>query len=281
VSVPDHERREAWESVAEGWERQNERVAQFAAPVTRRMVELLDPRRGETILEVAAGVGDTGFAAAERIRPGGRLISSDFAEPMVEAARRRAADVGAGDVEFLVADAQELPLPDASVDGVLCRWAYMLMPDPVRALREARRVLRPAAGRLAFAVWSGVERNPWATSVGRTLVRLGHVEPPDPAAPGMFALGDPERLEALLREAGFASVELEEVELSGEDRNFDEYWASVLDMSMSARSTMARLGDEQAAEVRVAVEAEVEPYRVDGGYRFPGLCLVGLARGGA
>jgi ubiquinone/menaquinone biosynthesis C-methylase UbiE len=276
--VSDHERREAWESAAAGWERQNERMARFAAPVQRRLVELLDPRPGETILEVAAGVGDTGFAAAERVRPDGRLISSDFAAPMVEAARRRASELGLENVEFLVADGQQLPLPDAGVDGVVCRWAYMLMPDPPGAMREARRVVREGTGRLAFAVWAGPEENPWATSVGRTLVRLGHVEPPDPAAPGMFALADRDVLDRLVRDAGFASLHLEEVGLADADRSFDEYWASVLDMSMNARTAMDALGDEQATEVREAVRQELEPYRIGESYRLPGLSVVGLAR---
>ena len=99
----------------------------------------------------------------------------------------------------------------------------------------------------------GPERNPWATSVGRTLVRLGHVEPPDPAAPGMFALADRDLLERLVRDAGFASLHLEEVGLLGEDPSFEEYWASVLDMSMNARTAIEALSDEQAAEVRDAV----------------------------
>jgi hypothetical protein len=154
----------------------------------------------------------------------------------------------------------------------------MLMPDPAGALAETRRVLRDGTGRLAFSVWTGVERNPWATVFGRTLVRLGHVEPPDPAAPGMFALADPERLERLLRAAGFASVQLEEVELSVEDATFDEYWDSVLDMSANARSAVAPLTGEQAEEVRAAIERELEPYRSDAGYRLPGVTFVGLAR---
>ena len=278
MAVPDHERREAWENVAAGWERQNARLAEFAAPVGRRLVELLDPRPGETILEVAAGVGDTGLAAAERLGPDGRLISSDFAAPMVDAARRRASELGVENVEFLVADGQDLPLADKSFDGVLCRWAFMLMPDPARALREARRVLRDGVGRLALAVWAGPERNPWATSIGRALVQLGHVEPPDPAAPGMFALADRALLERLIRDAGFASVQLDEVELAAEDSSFDEYWASVLDMSMNARTAVEGLRDEQAAELRDAVRQELEPYRVEDGYCLPGLSLVGLAR---
>ena len=64
-------------------------------------------------------------------------------------------------VEFQVWGAEWIDLPVASVDAVLCRWGYMLMADPLAALRETRRVLRPG-GRLALAVWDAASANPWA-----------------------------------------------------------------------------------------------------------------------
>lgn len=278
TQVPDHERREAWERVARGWERRNAGVAQMAAPVAGRMVELLDPRPGETILDIAAGVGDTGLLAAARILPGGRLITSDFASAMLDAARRRAAELGVEHVEFLAADAHDLPLPDGSVDGALCRWGYMLMPAPEGALRETRRVLRDGVGRAAFAVWTGPERNPWASALAGPFVRLGHVPPPDPSEPGMFALGDPAVLERVVRAAGFASVELHEVELAAEHESFEAWWETALDMSANLSGVVARLSADEIDEVRAAVQHEAEAYRAGAGYRLPGVCLVGLAR---
>ena len=151
-----------WEQMAAGWESDRRSVWESSRPVGEWLVGALDPQPGETILELAAGVGDTGIAAASRLEASGKLISTDFAAPMVEAARRRAEELGASNIEFRTMDAERMDLADDSVDGVVCRWGYMLMADPVAALRETRRVLRPG-GRVAFSVWGDPAANPWAS----------------------------------------------------------------------------------------------------------------------
>ncbi len=90
------------------------------------------------------------------------------------------------------------------VDGVLCRWAYMLMTDPATAFAETRRVLRPG-GRLAFSVWAARDRNPALSVVGRVLESQGHIPPPDPEAPSAFGMADPGRIRQLVSPPTFYS----------------------------------------------------------------------------
>src|SRR5258705_5641944 len=151
---------ENWQTMAAGWERRRAEIEKFTRPVSEWMVEALDPQPGNTVLELAAGPGDVGYLAAPLLGEDGRLISSDFSSEMVEVARRRAAELGLENVEHRVLDAEAIALEDASVDGVICRFGLMLMPDPGAAVVEARRVLRPG-GRLVLAVWSTPGRNPW------------------------------------------------------------------------------------------------------------------------
>src|SRR5262249_31802629 len=97
--------------------------------------------------------------------------------------------------------------PHDQPDGDFAPYrGYMLMADPVAALRETRRVLRDS-GRLVFSVWADPQRNLWASIPGRVLVERGHIKPPEPGAPGIFAMADPGRLRTLVMDAGFAGPE--------------------------------------------------------------------------
>src|SRR5918998_4038478 len=122
------ESRDRWTRAAEGWEARADKLAHDTMPVASRMVELIAPQPGHEILDLAAGLGDTGFLAAELIQPGGTLITSDFAPEMLAAAQRRAQRKGIANVRFKQIDLNvPIDLPAASLDGVLCRWGYMLL----------------------------------------------------------------------------------------------------------------------------------------------------------
>src|SRR3954451_3505508 len=159
-------RLENWAAMAAGWERAREERERVAAPITEWLVRALAPEPGDVVLELAAGQGDVGFAVARLLGERGRLISTDFSAAMLEIAARRGEELGLTNVEFREIDAEDLDLQEDSVDRVVCRWGYMLMPNPAAALAETRRVLRPG-GRLAFAVWANGELNPWASLAGR------------------------------------------------------------------------------------------------------------------
>ena len=145
-----------WAEMAPGWEGRREWLMGISAPVNDWLLGAVDPQEGESVLELAAGTGDLGFAIAERVGPDGRVISSDFAPEMVDVARRVGAERELGNVRYEVIDAERIDLPDDHVDAVVCRWGYMLMSDPAAALAETRRVLKPG-GRLAFAVAPGFD----------------------------------------------------------------------------------------------------------------------------
>jgi ubiquinone/menaquinone biosynthesis C-methylase UbiE len=154
---------EVAEQIAPTWERWRADIEDVSAPVREWLIGELAPQPGDTLLELAAGVGDTGFEAATLVGEQGRLICSDFSPAMLEAARRRGSELEISNVEYRVIDAERIELDTDSVDGVICRFGYMLMADPAAALAETRRVLRPE-GRLTLAVWGAPERNPFFTA---------------------------------------------------------------------------------------------------------------------
>jgi SAM-dependent methyltransferase len=266
----------SWDEVAGGWARHRELVWRASRELSERLVQLLDPRPGDTVLDVAAGPGDTGFLANERIGPAGRLLSTDVAPQMLAAAQARAAELGVTNAEFRVMDAQSLELEDESIDGIVCRWGYMLVEEPARALAETRRVLRPG-GRVAFAVWASPDENPWASSIGRTLVERGLMERPEPDAPGPFRLADRERLASLVAGAGLELLALEDIPLTWRYDSFDEYWEVSSDLSRTLAVTLQGLGAEAIEELRDAVRSALAQYESDEGLVIPALSRAVLA----
>ena len=232
------ELRDRWERAASGWGRRAPRMREFGMPVSRWMIDHAGLQPGQRVLELAAGPGETGLLAAELIRPGGVLISSDAAENMLDVARARARELGIENVEFKRLELEWIDLPTASVDVVMCRWGVMLIVDPEAALREARRVVVPG-GRIVLAVWDQPELNPWVTVTDRVLVERGLTPPPDPDAPGMFALAAPGLLHEMLETAGFLEVVVESVELSRPPVTAQEVIAERRDLSQVRGAAMS------------------------------------------
>jgi SAM-dependent methyltransferase len=266
-----------WERAAAGWAKQAPRLRDISAPVSEWMVEHLALEAGQTVLELAAGPGDTGFSAARRVAPG-RLISSDATEAMLELARRRAQEQGIENVEFRRLQLEWIDLPTASIDAVLCRWGLMLLIDPGAAAGEIRRVLRPG-GRVALAVWDEAERNPWATIPGRALVELGHAEPPDPGQPGMFTLAAPGKLRGLLESAGFLDVVVEGVAVDRVYPGTEAFLAETRDFSRIFADAWKRLTEAERAELTETIARKLGSFQQeDGSLLIPGHTLVAAAR---
>jgi ubiquinone/menaquinone biosynthesis C-methylase UbiE len=263
--------RNVWNAMAPGWEAFRQDLWELSRPVSEWLVDRLDVRPGQTILDLAAGVGDTGLLAARRLGQTGRVIITDFAPEMVAAARRRAAELGIANAECRELDAERMDLAAESVDGVTCRWGYMLMPDPNAALGETHRVLR-AGGRLAFSVFAAADLNPWASLVGRILVTEGHLMPPAPGSPGIFALSDPARIRDLLARAGFEPPELEEVRFTWRFPTREAYWWFLTEMAGAISPVLRGLTPEAQAHVRARIDDLMRPFRAGEGYALPAVC---------
>jgi ubiquinone/menaquinone biosynthesis C-methylase UbiE len=261
-----------WQSAAAGWERERHVVQAALGPVTDWMLTRLAPRPGETVLELGAGTGETGLLAAKLLAPDGRVILTDRSTAMLDAAGRRAAELGLSNVELRVLDMEAIDLPDAAVDGVLSRLALMLLPDPAVAVAGMRRVLRPG-GRIALAVWDAVERNPWAPALWEPIERLTDLPPARRGGAGMFALGDAGVLRALLSDAGFREVSAEQIAVEWRYPDFETYWRTQSALNGSLAQLLPTLPAERRDRLAEAVRDAVERFRTGDGYRAPGSAL--------
>ena len=265
-----------WEEAASGWVARQATLRELSAPVSHWMIDAVDPQPGQRVLELAAGLGETGFLAAEMVAPVGGVITSDQADAMLDGARKRAGELNLTNVEFQVLNAEWIDLPVASVDIVFCRWGYMLMVDPLAALTETRRVLRPE-GHVALAVWDAIEHNPWALLPGAELLERGLIEPPAEGAPGPFALGEKQRVRDLLESAGFDEVWVERLNLTQRAVNFDEFWETTLDIARVFHDAVLSRPESEIADIRNSLAKRFEPYTAeDGSLEIPMRTLMGF-----
>lgn len=267
------ENRHRWQTVAAGWEKHADDFRRDTMPVTSRMIDAIEPQPGHQLLELAAGIGDVGFFAAELIQPGGTLVISDLVPEMLTAAQRRADQLSITNVRFRQIDAEAIDQPAASLDGVLCRWGYMLMPDAEAALKDTRRVLKPGS-RVALATWTAAEDNPWTVLPIDALIERGLVEPMPPG-PGQFAWGPEGTTEEVLEAAGFVDYEVEAVAFTMRYASVEAWWQRTEDMSMRVGDRATRDHDE---EILQALKEQAAPWTAaDGSLAVPAKTWVAAA----
>jgi SAM-dependent methyltransferase len=162
------------------------------------------------VLELACGTGIATRRLREAIPAGAQIVATDLNRAMIELAR---VNLAGADVHWRIADACALPFRDAAFDAVTCQFGVMFFPDPERAFREARRVLRPG-GRLLASVWCPLPDNPAAAIAHEVLARMFEDDPPQflRVPYGSLNAGT---LRALAIEAGFANVAVARVDLPG------------------------------------------------------------------
>lgn len=251
-------------------------IAERFEPVAEDLLDAVGEIAGRRLLDVAAGTGNVALAAARR---GATVVATDLTPRMVELGRARSTALGI-EVEWKEADAAVLPVPDASVDVVTSCFGLMFVADPVAAIEELGRVLRPG-GQLAMVNW---EPGRASQRIFEPLRRRLPLSPPgpnpsDPVDPGDW--GRPEVVEGWLGGA-FAEFVCTRRPFSWDFPTVPQaakYFLSASPLHACALSTLP--GEEHAA-VRAETESIMAEFSTGGSVSVPSpYLLVTAVRAGS
>ena len=263
-----------WSETAPYWEKHRGVICEMFAPITEALIDTAQIRRGSAVLDVATGPGEPALAVAEFVGDQGKVLGIDPVPKMVEAARREANRRGLRNAAFAVAQADGLPADAGSFDAVVSRFGIMFFPAPIDAIREMLRVLKPE-GRIALAVWSFAERNPFHYILSRVVERYVESPPVAPDAPDAFRYAEPGKLSSILSKAGAAAVSERVFQFSiRASVSLDEFWTLRSEMSERLRSKLAKISKDQLAEVKREIIDDLREYSTHNGITMPAEVLI-------
>ena len=214
--------KKSWDKFSPGWKKWDDLTMGFLQPHGDEIIQCLNPKSTDIILDIAAGTGEPGLSIAPLIKEG-KIVITDLSEGMLNVAREKANKSGIKNLETKIADACNLPFDDNSFDGVSCRLGFMFFPDMNLAAKEMIRVLKPG-GKLATTVWGLPEKNFWITCIMKNIKEYIEMPTPIEGAPGMFRCAQSGLISSMFKEYGLNEVEDYEVNGMIECENPEYFW---------------------------------------------------------
>jgi ubiquinone/menaquinone biosynthesis C-methylase UbiE len=222
-------------------------VANLVYHPAERLAEALDLVPDERVLDVASGSGNAALAAARRTW--GNVVSSDYVPSLLERGRERAAAERL-EIEFVEADAQDLPFPDASFDVAMSIYGAMFAPDQEKTAAELLRVVKPG-GRIGMGNWCP------DGAVGRMFQTISKHAPPPPGLASPLLWGTEERLRELFGD-GVSDLRVERRVSRQPFRSADHYIEFFRQYFGPTKTAYERVGSEGEGALTADLRAFLE-----------------------
>jgi len=259
-----------WETSSQYWNKHQALIEEMYAPLSLALIEDAGIKNGDRVLDIGGGSGEPSLTVARAVGPSGSVAYTDPAAGMVNAARTAAESKSLHNIQFHQCGAESLPFPNQSFDAAVSRLSSMFFSEPLIAVSEILRVLKPDK-KVAFLVWAPREDNPFFSVVAEILDRFVPAEPEPEDAPAAFRFARPGKLADILRQAGAASISERLMRFSIEAGiDADQFWELRTEMSDSFRKKLAGLTPDRVAAIKAEVIEKTKPYFASGTMSIPG-----------
>jgi ubiquinone/menaquinone biosynthesis C-methylase UbiE len=239
-------------------------------PAQDKLLELAELRPGDRVIETACGTGLVTFRAAKAVESDGEVLATDISEKMIERLSEIAEENGISNIKFLRMDAEALELDDRQFDIALDGLGMMYYPDPVKALKEKSRVLKPG-GRVAVAVWGERKNCGWAD-----IFPIVENQVASDVCPMFFQLGTGSALANSMKQAGFTGIETVRIDVGLQYKSPEE--ALTAAFSGGPVALAYHKFDESVKEtVHKEYLESISPFINGKGYVIPGEFVVARA----
>ena len=265
---------DSWQTSARYWDKYRVLIEQMFAPLTSGLIEEARIGIGQTVLDIGGGSGEPSLTISSIVGPTGSVMYTDPAAGMVESAQAEAHRRGLTNIRFRQCSADDLPFPDRTFDVAVGRLSAMFFVDPVKAVREALRVILED-GYVSFVVWGPKEANPFFSVIADVIDRFVEGPPEDSGARDVFRFAVPGELAGILQQADAKNVVERRLDFQIEAAvSFEQFWQLRTEMSGTLRENMARLAPAQLPTVKQAVADAARRYFVSGTMNFPAEALI-------
>ena len=242
-------------------------------PAQDRLMQMAALQPGERVLDVACGTGLVTFRAAAAVGPEGSVVATDISKEMVLHIQATAAAQGLDHVSARRAHAEEAVFAAVSFDIVLCALGLMYVPDPVAALREMRRVLKPG-GRAVAAVWGARRNCGWAEIFPIVDSRVQ-----SEVCPMFFQQGTGDNLRTEMTTAGFTNVQVDRLSTVLEYDSADAALGAAF-VGGPVAMAYSHFDPQTRAEAHAEYLESIERFKRGAGYAIPGEFVVACGAAG-
>jgi len=256
------QQKQLWNKVSPGWKKWDQFIMEFLRPMGDAIIERLEIKEDDIVLDIAAGTGEPGLTIAA-IAKKGRVVGTDLSDEMLHIAEASAVARGLKNYSTKASDVCELPFDGNTFSKISCRMGFMFFPDMQLAANEMYRVLKPG-GRFAISVWGAPDKNFWSTAATAVINKYIEVPVLPPGAPGMFRCSKPGLMMDIFAQAGFKQIGEQELTGKVDFVDADTFWQNRLDLSETLIALLAKADDTTLAAIKNDVFAAINANSLNG-----------------